>query len=270
MRGIITSLLVVLLLAAGCRGLLQRGLPPSDLPIAHHVRVEQLVIHSDFEVPREHRLVRELVAERDDVCQTLELPPSEEFIEVYLFNDANTYRQYLARHFPNVPSRRAFFVETDTRLSVYAQWSDRVAEDLRHEVAHGYLHSIVPNLPLWVDEGLAEFFEVPRGHNGFHRHHLDLMGDMMREGWRPDLGKLERLTDAAQMQQLDYAEAWAWVYFMLHSDPERRALLTNYLADLRNDGVSEPLSRRLAKQGIKPDDVLGEYVAGLNQTTLVR
>ena len=56
-----------------------------------------------------------------------------------------------------VSHRRAFFVETDTQLSVYAQWGDRVAEDLRHEVTHGYLHAVVPNVPLWIDEGLAEF-----------------------------------------------------------------------------------------------------------------
>ena len=74
--------------------------------------------------------------------------------------------EYLTRNFPSVPSRRAFFLETDTRLAVYAHWSDRVAEDLRHEVAHGYLHSVVPGLPLWLDEGLAEYFEVPRGQNG--------------------------------------------------------------------------------------------------------
>jgi Protein of unknown function (DUF1570) len=271
MRRILISTVVTIVLLAGCRGLLQRGLPQaSSLPIAHHVRVEQLVIHSDFEVPRDHRLVRELVAERDDVCQTLGLPPSDEFIEVYLFRDADTYRRYLDRHFPSVPSRRAFFVETDTRLSVYAHWSDRVAEDLRHEVAHGYLHSIVAGLPLWLDEGLAEFFEVPRGRNGFNRPHLDLVGDMMREGWRPDLGKLERLTDAAQLQQLDYAESWAWVYFLLHSDPERRELLTGYLADLRADGVSEPLSRRLADRGIKAEHILGEFLAGLDQATKLR
>ncbi len=45
---------------------------------------------------------------------------------------------------PSFPARRAFFVETDTRLAVYAYWGDRIAEDLRHEVAHGYLHACVP------------------------------------------------------------------------------------------------------------------------------
>ena len=94
-----------------------------------------------------------------------------------------------------MPTRRAFFVESDTRLAVYAHWSDRVGEDLRHEVAHGYLHSMVPGLPLWLDEGLAEYFEVPRGNNGLNRPHLELLSDMMQyNGWQPNLERLAALT----------------------------------------------------------------------------
>jgi hypothetical protein len=260
------------LFVAGCRGLVQRGLTkPADLPVAHHVRVEQLVFHSDFELPRDHRLVRELAAERGDICRTLALPPSDEAIDVYLFRDAEAYGRYLARYFPTVPSRRAFFLETDTRLAVYAHWSDRLAEDLRHEVAHGYLHAIVPGVPLWLDEGLAEFFEAPRGQNGLNRPHLDLLSDMRHhEGWRPNLARLEHLHDAAQLQQLDYAEAWAWVYFLLHSDPERRELLTGYLAELRARGAAEPFSERLARQGVELDRMLGDFLAGLSQGTTLR
>ena len=68
----------------------------------------------------------------------------------------------MTRHFPGTPSRRAFFVESPTHLSVYAQWGDRVQEDLRHEVVHGYLHAVLRDIPLCLDEGIAEYFEVPR------------------------------------------------------------------------------------------------------------
>jgi hypothetical protein len=272
MRGILINSVVLMVLLGGCRGVMKRGLPqPAALPAAYHVRVDQLMFHSDFELPREHRLVRELTAEREDIGRTLSLPGSEELIDVYLFRDAERYGRYAARHFPGVPSRRAFFLETDTRLAVYAHWSDRVAEDLRHEVAHGYLHALLPGLPLWLDEGLAEFFEVPRGQNGLNRPHLDLLSDMRRhESWLPDLVRLEQLTDAAQMAQLDYAEAWAWVYFLLHSDPERRELLTGYLAEMRARGAVAPLSQWLAKRGVEPERMLGDYLAGLSQGTTLR
>lgn len=266
MRGTAAYFIVMLALVGGCRGLPQ----PAPLPDAHRFTAGQLEFISDFELPRDHRMVRQLTAERHDVCQTLGLPCTDESIDVYLFRDAEQYGQFLARHFPSVPSRRAFFLETDTRLSVYAHWSDHVAEDLRHEVAHGYLHAVAPGLPLWLDEGLAEFFEVPRGHGGLNRPHLDLLSDMMeQDGWQPELARLEQLTDAAQMDQRDYAEAWAWVYFLLHSEPERRELLTGYLADVHNRGAAEPLSARLAARHIAPERTLAEYLAGLKQESRV-
>jgi hypothetical protein len=199
------------------------------------------------------------------------LPAGSEVVEVHLFADGERYAQFLQRYFPTVPSRRAFFLETDSRLVVYAHWSDHVAEDLRHEVAHGYLHAVVPGIPLWLDEGLAEYFEVPRAQNGLNPPHLALLSDMMQhDGWQPDLGRLERLRDATQMDQRDYAESWAWVYAMLHSEPEEREMLIGYLAELYENGVAEPISRRLAARSDKPEQTLATYLTNLKQSNTVR
>ncbi len=272
-------LVAVQFLVAGCRGLPQPiALSPgmkapesSRLPDAFQTPVGQLVFHSDFPLPADHRLVRELTLERDDIIATLGLVPSKEPIDVYLFRDAERYQEFLKRNYPNVPSRRAFFLETDTRLAVYAHWSDRVAEDLRHEVAHGYMHSSMQRVPLWLDEGLAEYFEVPRVQKGLNRPHVDLLSEMAAQNsWRPNLPRLEKLTEAAQMDQHDYAESWAWVYFFLNSPPERRQILTGYLADLENRGGGEPLSARLAARHVEPEGPLTEYLASLKQNATVR
>jgi hypothetical protein len=272
-------LLAVQFLCAGCRGLPQpmalsppaNGPTSSKLPDAYQTPVGQLVFHSDFPLPADHRLVRELTLERDDVNRILGLAPSSEQIHVYLFSDSERYQEFLKRNFPNVPSRRAFFLETDTRLAVYAHWNDRVAEDLRHEIAHGYMHSSLPSIPLWLDEGLAEYFEVPRGQSGLNRPHVDLLSDMtVQEHWRPNLTRLEKLTEAGQMDQRDYAESWAWVYFFLNSPPERRDVLTNYLVQLRSRGANEPLSVRLAALQVEPGEPLTQYIASLKQRTPVR
>jgi len=262
-RAPVRLLLLLLAATASCRSLpfarLAKPLP-TDAPTAH----EQLRFDCDFPLPAEHRLVRELQAERDDVYATLGLPASDEAIFVHLFHDADTYHEHLTRNFPMVPNRRAFFVETDTKLHVYAHWSDRVGEDLRHEVAHGYLHASVPAIPLWIDEGLAEYFEVPRGQGGLNRPHLLLLSDLIEHnGWQPKLTDLEALTTAGDMQQEHYAEAWAWVYFLLNTTPERRALLTGYLTELRDTGRAAPLSERLASRHIEPRRTLADYLITL-------
>lgn len=254
-------LATILISAGGCHGLPKLA----PLPTAHEMPVQQLVFHCDFDLPSDHRLIRELTTERDEVYHVLGLPWSEEPIQVYLFGDADAYAQYQARQFPGVPSRRAFFVESDTELAVYAHWSDRVAEDLRHEVAHGYLHAAVPNLPLWLDEGLAEYFEVPRGNGGLNVPHLQLLRDMMEhDGWQPDIARLEQFKSAEQMQQADYAQAWGWVYFLLHAQPEDRELLTSYLADLRDEGKVGPLSARITARHPEPNRALANFLATLD------
>lgn len=236
----------------------------ASLPQQNTLVRGQLVFHSDFPLPANHRLLEELTARRADLEEKLGLPPSDEPIEVYLFDSAEPFREFMRQRHPDFPSRRAFFLETDTRLLVYAQWGDRVAEDLRHEVTHGYLHSMIANIPLWLDEGLAEYAEAPRGQHGVNRDHLRHLGEQIRlDAWRPDLCKLERLATSADLTQAQYAEAWAWVHYLLETRPERAAALREYLAELRRLGAAEPLSARLARLEPAPPRSLVEHVAGL-------
>jgi len=236
-----------MVLAGGCAGTWHSDV---TLPERHSLVREQLVVHSDFPLAAQHRLLEDLTARRFDLSRALGLPVSNEPVHVFLFDSADRFKGFMRLHHPEFPERRAFFVETDTWLVVYAHWGDRVAEDLRHEVTHGYLHAMVPNLPLWLDEGLAEYFEVPRGHYGFNRQQLGrLLVRLDRGQWQPDPQRLERLDalSAFDMTADDYAESWAWVHFLLHSRPEHAELLRAYLIELRRDGATTPLSLRLAE-----------------------
>ncbi len=234
-----TALAWAMATAAGCSH--WRSAPA--LPSRHHLTLDQLLVFSDTALPKHHRLLEELRTQRSLVSTRLALPQTEEPIHVYLFPTSDRLESYLNVHYPGLPKRRAFFVETDTRLTVYAYWGDRVAEDLRHEVAHGYLHAAVPNLPLWLDEGLAEYFEVARGESGLNRPHLEQLSG--NPDWRPNLVRLEQLRDSGEMTQIEYAESWAWVHFMLESSPLRLQVLQAYLKSLTRPHGHRPLSELL-------------------------
>lgn len=244
--------LLLAVLPAGCvyETPWRRWAPRMQAPGRYEVVRDQLVVRSDFPLATHHRMVEDLIGRRQDLSRELELPLSDEPINIYLFDSAEAFASFIRLYFPALPQRRAYFIETDTQLTVYAQWGQRVAEDLRHEVTHGYLHSVIPRLPLWLDEGLAEYFETPRGQNGLNAEHLAWMRPRVHEGqWRPDLWRLEQIEPAATMTGDDYAEAWGWVHFLLHSRPENRRTLQTYLADLRRDGQTESLSARLRRLG---------------------
>ena len=237
---------------------------PASLPSQSHISRDQLSIYSDFVLPRRHRLLEELAALRSEMGVKLDLPTSDEPIHVYLFDKADSYNQYIVANYPRFPERRAFFIETDTRLTVYAYWGDRVAEDLRHELAHGYLHAVTPGVPLWLDEGIAEYYETPRSQQGRHRWHIELLSNRYRErAWLPDLQRLESLTDVAQMSQIDYAEAWLWTHFLLDTSRSRLALVQTYLAGLRRSATAPPFSQVLGTAEVLPAEPVSQHLVWL-------
>ncbi len=246
--------------AVGC----SRWKSAPALPSRHHLTLDQLLVFSDTALPKHHRLLEELRTQRSLVSTRLALPLTEEPIHVYLFPTSDRLESYLNVHYPSLPKRRAFFVETDTRLNVYAYWGDRVAEDLRHEVAHGYLHAVVPNLPLWLDEGLAEYFEVSRGQSGLNRPHLDQLTS--NPAWKPDLVRLEQLRDSGEMSQIEYAESWAWVHFMLESSPLRLQVLQTYMQSLTRPHGHRPISELLLRADPQAAQNLLDHLAVLRQS----
>ncbi|MCA9258306.1 MAG: hypothetical protein KDA61_03850 [Planctomycetales bacterium] len=151
-------------------------------------------------------------------------------VQLTLFADEGDYRQHVSARFPAFPVRRAVFAERSDRMEVVAQWNPRLAEDLRHETVHACLHASLTNLPLWLDEGLAEYFETTPAPGTLQPQHLAALQNAYRmTGWRPRLQRLESLDDAAAMTELDYAEAWLWTYWML-SDAQLTQILKAYLA----------------------------------------
>jgi hypothetical protein len=261
----LTRILAVGILASagalGCAGMFERS---AALPVRHAVVLDQLVVHSDFRLPKHDRLFDDLRALRETLKSTLALQPSNEPIHVYLFENESRFKTFLAKYYPDFPARRAFFIQHENSLAVYAHWGDRVAEDLRHEVAHGYLHASYPAIPLWLDEGLAEYFETPRGDAGLNRPHVALLSTLAsRDGWQPNLPRLEQFASVSEMQQADYAESWAWVHLLLETIPPRRELLQNYLRNMRRDGSSEPLSAQVAQAVPQPNQVLREHLVAL-------
>ena len=240
------SLLWILVALSGCSTANKKLV---TLPSQSILETGQLVVHSDFYIPSKHRLIDELNARRRDISDQLLLPSSNEPINVFVFETEDEYNEYMHREHPQFPQRRAFFVKNDTELKIYAWWGQRVGEDLRHEVTHGYLHSVVPNLPLWLDEGLAEYYETSRGTHGLNKPHVYLLNEAFRrDEWEPDLDSLESLTDPASMTQIQYAECWLWIHLLLEGDNRCPKVLQDQLARLRMSAESERMSQFIDRE----------------------
>jgi len=155
-----------------------------------------------------------------------------------------------------LPPRRAFFLAQGPRRVVYTFLGERLEEDLRHEATHALLHVVMSEIPLWLDEGLAEYFEGPDEQGGVNHEHVSRLPQDRAEGWKPDLARLEALKDVRQMSPRDYRESWAWVHYLLNGPPAGKAVLLAYFADLRAAKPSAALSERLSGEQIGSNEQL--------------
>ena len=121
------------------------------------------VCRADFRLDEYDGLFVELAQLQIDLSHALGVEPAREPVELYLFQTEQAYRTFLQVRLPQVPYRRALFVKGRGPGKVFAYKSKALPVDVRHEGTHGLLHAALPMVPLWLDEGLAEYFEVPAG-----------------------------------------------------------------------------------------------------------
>ena len=249
---------------AGCR----TTEPARDLlPARHSVQADQLVVLSDFRLNYDHPLIADLIELRREVAATLALNLNGPPVVVYLFPDEEKYYSYLKTTYPTLPDRRAYFIGTSFELAVYTYWGERIQEDLRHEFTHGLLHSTLLDVPLWLDEGLAEYFELDGPAPGtVNTRSAENLAAAIANGWMPDLKRLETLNEVSMMNQADYREAWAWVHFMLHSSEDTQQLLLEYLQELQTSPSPKSLRERLEENIPVLTERFRVYVSGLNGT----
>jgi hypothetical protein len=203
---------------------------------------------ADFSLAERQALLREISELHAQIPRLLHLQPPREPVHVYLFGRQTTYHNYVRHYFPQVPSRRALFIKERGPGMVFAYESRKMDVDLRHECTHAVLHAVLPMVPLWLDEGLAEYFEVPPPQRHLQNPHLSQVRSRLRWKRTPSLRELEQLQDVAQMKSDHYRDAWAWVHFLLHGPPTAREELRRFLADIQSHIPPGRLSTRLARR----------------------
>lgn len=280
--------LAALALLAGCNSFRTHWLPSDKpdaraeapgqpaLPAKHAFRLAPYVFLSDFELKRDLPLFQELTQLRDQVYKELQLPTGTTAVQVYLFEDREHYDRFMQEKYPDLPRRSAFFVAQSRAIGgaedllVYTFWGDKVQQNLRHELTHALLHSVLKDVPLWLDEGLAEYFELPPENQGVNASHVERLLHGSNSIFKPDLARLEGLSKVGQMNHPEYREAWAWVHLMLRGKPGAKPVLLAYLQQLRGNPNPGPLGPRLAATLPNPDEAFERHLAALETAGLPR
>ena len=231
--------------------LVYAGLGPPPAPAAGRWPDERavgpFVCHADFSLAEYADLLGQMASLQEDLKRTLDIQPPREPIHLFLFDRKGTYQKYIQAYFPNVPFRRALYIKQRGPGMVFAYQSGDFVTDVRHESTHALLHAAMPMVPLWLDEGLAEYFEVPLEMRAYEHPHLAKVRWAARFGQIPKLEHLDSIQTLDRMGKNEYRDAWAWVHFMLHGSPQAHRELRRYLEDIQAHAPPGSLVDRLRR-----------------------
>lgn len=154
---------------------------------------------------------------------------------VYVFSSSASYHDYVEDVFGARRENTAgLFSPALGQLLIR---SDVPREELlrttRHEGLHQVLDATLGHVPLWLNEGLAEYHEEGGRRLGApHKDHLAVLAE--DSAWI-GLERVLDLGDAVFYGDPDphYAQAWALVHYFLNGDPRDKRTFDLLLADLR-------------------------------------
>jgi hypothetical protein len=200
----------------------------SPWPYRH--QVDQFILYSNRPLAAAAQIQQEWTQLKSDVEELLQIDCNRGEYHLVVFDQEQTFREYIQHYFPKIPVRRALFIKHRGPGIIFTYSHDDLLTDLRHEGTHALLTETCGTLPLWLDEGLAEYFETPREQRFAGSSHLKETRWGARLGQMPDLQRLEATQSMHEMGATEYRDSWAWVHFLLHRSQESRDLLTNYLS----------------------------------------
>jgi len=177
---------------------------------------------------------------------------------LYLFRSAEQYMAFLDSHGISAENSDGifFFAPTARGLAVFIDGRTRsqVFASLQHEGFHQFADSYIgQQLPVWVNEGLAEYFEraiVVQGRMMLgipETYHLAMVQQAIEQGRSIPFDEIVAMTAPqwADVRSADtdragllYAQAWSMVHFLIRGDDSKYAPLLERYLRLLSDGQS--------------------------------
>jgi hypothetical protein len=198
-----------------------------------------------------------------------------ERMPLYLFETEQQYNRFLQEHDIDATHSGGMFFVTH-QLQGLATWTNsrsrrKTFEVLQHEGFHQFAwHAIGPNLPVWLNEGLAQYFEhavldedgrmslgltsrarIERVQAAIERGDALPTITLMRITGKQWANVLRNNPDRANLL---YAQSWSLAYFLIHSsEGEHQPKLLDYLKRLaKGDRPDDALLMAFGKDGLTP------------------
>jgi len=215
---------------------------------------------ADYKFTQAKQAGRELETLAQKLWSELMIPDKRTPVRVYLFSTQDAFSAYVRQHIPSLKqadtNRTAMFLLRNEKPYIFAVATSKLTLNLRHEFVHVLLNTAHNDVPIWLDEGLAEYYEV---RDGEQQEFRKLLLRQNRLFWKPKISRLERLKTMSQLGVVEYAEGWSWVHLLMRGSKTHRQIIPKYLADLRKDVSTSQISARIAAAGIDANKSWNAY-----------
>ena len=234
---------------------------------------EGFEVYSNAPERRTTDLVRDLAIFRGALLELLgpEAGRSPLPTWVFLFRNRSSFEPY-ELHPERTTGRTAGWFATTRQANVIAfdASADRGPQVVLHEYVHFLIESSTPGVPLWLNEGLAEFYSTlevtPRGAE--IGRPLEQYVRLLRARSLLPLGELFAVDETSPLygederSSLFYAQSWALTHWLLAGDESRQPQVSRFLARLRDGGDgSRALIEELGLTAEGLEDELRAYLA---------
>ena len=244
----------------------------------HTVETEHYIVATDID----KRLAR-------DVAQLLEralsfyrsrlrmrsIPVPETKFRVYIFSSETGFDEYVGDVIGPLPLHASgLYTPTYKQLLLWnLPERSEVFKTARHEGFHQFFDTVIDDAPIWLNEGMADYFEVGLTERGLpsegkiQPRHLRALKTLRRS-----IKPVRKLMTMSRVRfysnpQVHYAQSWAMVRFLRSSRKHKKVLAD--LIDRLLDGESSRRATRSALAEVDQDELeadFGEYLSELLTT----
>jgi tetratricopeptide (TPR) repeat protein len=214
--------------------------PPREKDRWTTLTIDELTIYSNASDSTTRGVALGLVRLRDALSIVTNLKVRSPLpTRVYIFGDPRSFTRYCDAAIGRSDRLSGVFLSdrdgNHVLIDGNARGVDRV---VYHELTHYFLRNTVPgNVPLWFNEGLAEFYSTFKEHGDSVEVGLPVeehLAWLRTQSLIPlkELFAINRDSkeyNEGNRQGVFYAESWALVHYMMIGNPERREQLGTYV-----------------------------------------
>jgi len=168
----------------------------------------------------------------EDVAAFLGMAPPDGRVCVSAFRSRLALRLHLVRNCPEQWDAAAACFETGKGFAVVipvCARTDRTLRYLRHEMTHYVIAGRFYDVPPWLDEGLAQLFEMGSACARGREERLEGLRRRLLRSRRPVLERLVAVPPGRRLGRRQYGQALGLVLFILDRFPDAPARIRGYL-----------------------------------------